>query len=218
MRAKIPIEAALLLNYNMTLRDLKSEALLIFVHLLLNEFMSGFSDDKGIACKTQCDEQTDFIYKKSIELNEYLKDNLIETYETMKVKMDNALKSDLDFNRAKVIEPLAYYYDVVAKTQTRLVDKNENWLPEVIAFTLIELWILEEEKSFNKHKFIREINLTKVMENIHKIHSISKKVNDTFLKNLIVKMMDISEVMAKKLSISKFKIAKSHSKKKRKKR
>ena len=214
--SKIPIEAVLLIKYNMTLRDLKSEALLAFVHLLLDDFTNGYADQKGIACKTQCTKQADYIYEQSLIIKEYLGKNLLETFGSMQSKMNNATLSEAHFSSAKIIEPLAYYFDVLAKNQKNLLPTNSSWLPEVISYSLIILWLDEKEKNFKKHPFLNKINFSAIMENIYQIHKASKDNEDEFLKTLIRKMMDVSELMIEKLNNSKFKITTSSSKKKRK--
>jgi hypothetical protein len=205
----IPIQAQLLMKYNMTLKDLKAEAILVLVKVLVDEalrMIDGKVEPKGNIDSFD-NEDVSFVNKATRELHSYLEDKLLIDFESICDILDRASNKPLnspEFLNAKMLEPLAFYYDTIAKVLTKNHPKGTQWMPDLLAFVLLVEAKNEAEIYFAKHDFIREYDFLQVTEKIYKAYLVSKKKEETFEIDLMDKTMDTSKEMIKKLLVAKY--------------
>ncbi|MBP7748574.1 MAG: hypothetical protein KA070_00320 [Aliarcobacter sp.] len=194
------------------LRDIKTDALLIYIKTVIEELLKNIKNEK-YKIDLGYEEFNKEIEKNIIELNEKLNKTIINAYE---------LKSFMAYQQARQVnhkllpndEALVFYYNTIEKQiETQLVE-GELWIPEQIVLSLLSEWILEEEKSIIFYSFLKDIDYLKLLAFYEKARNNEKNSN---LKQNIIKMYQISSSMIKKLKYSKYKINHTRKSKMRKK-
>ncbi len=194
------------------LRDIKTDALLIYIKTLLEELLQNIKNEK-YKIDLGCEEFNKEIEQNIIKLNEELSHTIINAYE---------LKSFMAFQQTKQKnqkllpndEALIFYYNTIVKQiETHLVE-GELWIPEQIILALLSEWILEEEKSIIFYSFLKDFDYVKLLA----LYELARNnENNNTLRQNILKMYQISSTMIKKLKSSKYKINSTRKSKMRKK-
>lgn len=177
----IPIQAALLLDSNKTLRDIKSETLLCFIGQLLEEYFltkSEESDKKVITVQTEQNSEN-AIEQSVYELEEYLKENVIHRKTLFKLFRE-ASQNKQSFVQAKKYEPFGVYYEKLGKLLQNYIPKGGLFMPEYLAFLLMHHYIIQVGQPFLKYSFIQEYNLQELL-------AIYGEVNIKMKKDLVEK-------------------------------
>ena len=194
------------------LRDIKTDALLIYIKTVLEELLQNIKNEK-YKIDLGCEEFNKEIEQNIIKLNEELSHTIINAYE---------LKSFMAFQQTKQKnqkllpndEALIFYYNTIVKQiETHLVE-GELWIPEQIILALLSEWILEEEKSIIFYSFLKDFDYVKLLA----LYELARNnENNNTLRQNILKMYQISSTMIKKLKSSKYKINSTRKSKMRKK-
>lgn len=131
------------------LRDIKTEALLVFVRTTLEDYF--YQIEKG-SCffKLSNEEDMKYVYNNLRKLLDYLEDSVINS-SYLRSLIENANKNASLRLLAKKEEPLMVYYDSLVKSIERQLPNGTFWIPELIVICLLSEWIVEEEK---KHIFL----------------------------------------------------------------
>ncbi|MDD2886780.1 MAG: hypothetical protein PHY66_03185 [Aliarcobacter sp.] len=194
------------------LRDIKTDALLIYIKTVIEELLENIEKDK-YKIDLGYEEFNKEIEKNIIELNKELDKTIINAYE---------LKSFMTYQQARQVnhkllpndEALVFYYNTLVKQiETQLLE-GDLWIPEQIVLALLSEWILEEEKSIIFYSFLNNFDYLKLLGYYEIARNNEKNTN---LKGNIVKMYQISSSMIKRLKNSKYKINSSRKSKMRKK-
>lgn len=211
---------------NYTVLNVKEEALLVVVHSLLSDYIDAL--DKGIdkpLLEERNEENEIYIKKVCLEIIEYLEnEKMIIPAKTMDAILEISIKENKFIDKALLLEPIAFFYDVVTKTylsNTNMLITNENgkqyWIPELLAFSLI-LDFKDKGYNFTKFEFIKNFDFTKTMQIYYDIsNKMDKLKGDSIIKkrenNPIRAIQDISLIIINKLVSTKY-IDKSKSSKK----
>lgn len=212
-----------------TIKELKVEVIMVIVFDLLNEFIKEDKNAKELIKLTKQDE-TDLNYIRTVvlELIEFLKKK-ITTSKEIELILLNANKSQDLYQKALLVEPLAYFHSVALRTYSSSIeqlcrDKKTNklfWMPELLAFNLIND-LKEQNYYYSKFDYIFNYDLENIFsifitfskrinQELH-IKAIDKKLN----RNLISKMNLLSGNIINSLVNSKYKTLNRSSKGKRK--
>jgi len=198
--------------YIKLLRDIKTDALLIYIKTVIEELLENIKNEKY---------KIDLGYE---EFNKEIEENIIKINKELDKKIINAyeLKSFMAYQQTrqknhKLLpndEALVFYYNTIVKQiETHLIE-GELWIPEQIILALLSEWILEEEKSTMFYSFLKDFDYLRLLAFYEKARNNEKNSN---LKQNIIKMYQISSSMIKKLKYSKYKINLTRKSKMRKK-
>lgn len=183
------------------LRDIKTDALLIYVKTVLEELLENIKTNKY-----NIDLGNEKLNKEIEEniknLNSHLSKTIINAYELkafmayQQTKNNRLLPND---------EALIYYYNSIVQQIETLLSPGELWIPEQIILSLLSEWILEEEKSTEFYPFLNDFNYLELLSFYEFARNNEK---NQLLKENITKMYKISSSMIKKLKNIKYKINK----------
>ena len=194
------------------LRDIKTDALLIYIKTVIEELLENIKNEK-YKIDLGFEEFNKEIEKNIIELNTKLDKTIINAYELKSFMAYQQLKQ----SNHKLLpndEALVFYYNTIVKQiETQLVE-GELWIPEQIVLALLSEWVLEEEKSTIFYTFLNDFDYLRLLSYYEKARNNEKNIN---LRNNILKMYQISSSMIKRLKNSKYKINSSRKSKMRKK-
>ena len=126
------------------LRDIKTEALLVFVRTTLEDYF--YQIEKG-SCffKLSNEEDMKYVYNNLRKLLDYLEDSVINS-SYLRSLIENANKNASLRLLAKKEVHLMVYYDSLVKSIERQLPNGTFWIPELIVICLLSEWIVEEEK------------------------------------------------------------------------
>lgn len=194
------------------LRDIKTDALLIYIKTVLEELLENIKNEK-YKIDLGFDDFNKEIEKNIIELNTKLDKTIINAYE---------LKSFMAYQQIKQAnnkllpndEALVFYYNTIVKQIETQLKEGELWIPEQIVLALLSEWVLEEEKSTIFYTFLNDFDYLRLLSYYETARNNEENIN---LKDNIIKMYQISSSMIKRLKNSKYKINSSRKSKMRKK-
>ena len=182
------------------LRDIKTEALLVFVRTTLEDYF--YQIEKG-SCffKLSNEEDMKYVYNNLRKLLDYLEDSVINS-SYLRSLIENANKNASLRLLAKKEEPLMVYYDSLVKSIERQLPNGTFWIPELIVIALLSEWIIEEEKSTYFYPFLKDLNYLDLMDRYDK----AKVDLDKEKREIILNMYKISSTLVQKLKNTKYKV------------
>ncbi|AXX89955.1 hypothetical protein [Arcobacter suis] len=192
------------------LRDIKTEALLVFVRTTLEQyFYQVDSDGYYFQLANEKDNEVVYLTLKDLLLN--LQDTVINsTY--LRSLIENAHKNATLKILAKKEEPLMVYYDTLIKTIEVCLPNGSFWIPELVVISLLSEWIIEEEKTAYFYPYLKDIDYIDLINR----YDNSKKELDNEKKEIIMSMYKISSKLIEKLKKVEYKINTTRKKTKRK--
>jgi len=205
----------LLSQKGFTLKDLKCEAALMICCMLIDNYLIIEKEGKSSAViKGVTSNDVKVIFEMMENFQASLYENVLST-EELQVIIDNKSKSQKSLIKYKLIEPLAYFYNVgVNRLKSKIIEQNGSdtnilWIPELIAITLIQDMI-EEGYIFTKFPFLEEIDFTRLFDIYIKTNSKLKQTESIKLfskenTTIISKMQNVSNSIASALINCKYK-------------
>ncbi len=190
-------------------RDVKTEALLVFVRTALER---GFKrvDDDDFEPKVGNDEDTKYVYNNLRRLNNKLNECVVNADYLLAV-MQKAKENPSYKSIAKNEEPLILYYDSLAKRIDFHSKTQKKFVPELIILCMLSQWINEEEKSIALYPFLKEYNFLLLIEK-YELNSKNEQ------KTIMLEMFKISNDLVNILNNTKYKFNKDRISKTRRKR
>ena len=185
------------------LRDVKTEALLVFVRTTLEDYFRQI-ENKSNYFELGSIEDNQFVYNELKKLLEKLQDTVINS-SYLRSLIENAPKHPSLKVLAKREEPLMVYYDSLVKTIERLLKDGNSWIPELIVIALLSEWIIEEEKSTYFYPFLNDINYLDLLSR----YDNAKIGLDKDKKEIMLNMYKISSTLIEKLKNTKYKVSKN---------
>lgn len=138
------------------LRDVKTEALLVFARTALERYFTEL-DEAKISDVIEKNEEASYVYST-------LKNLLFKLQESV-VNVDyllNLAQATKQYPVLKVLmkqeEPLMNYYDIMAQKVRSYYKERSAYLPELLVISALANWVDEEEKSTNIYPFLNEID------------------------------------------------------------
>jgi len=191
------------------LREVKTEALLVFIRTTLEEFFEQMDDEK-IDFQIGSIEDIELISSTLRKLLEQLQESVVSsTY--LRSLIANVHKNSTLKIIAKREEPLMVYYDSIVKGLEIHLHNGQHWMPELMVIALLSEWILEEEKSVFLYPFLQEINYLELLT----IYDKTKLKLKDEKREIIMHMYRLSSELILKLKQSHYKINNNKSKKKK---
>ena len=193
------------------LRDIKTEALLVFIRTTLEQYFHQI-DNNGYYFKLGNEEDNTIVYSALKELLGELQDTVINsTY--LRSLIENANKNATLKILAKKEEPLMVYYDTLIKTIETLLPNGSFWIPELVVICLLSEWIIEEEKTAYFYPYLKKIDYLSLINR----YDNTKKDLENDKKEIIMNMYKISSKLIEKLKKVEYKINTTRKKSKRRK-
>lgn len=205
---------------NCSVKNIKEEAALVAVHNLLGQYINAIEkgiDKPLISNPDQSDEK--YILELTKDIHSYLSEEILSAHIIDNIML-SANKNAAWQRKVSLIEPIAYFYDILTRTylsKTYILKKdkdgNQFWMPELLAFSII-CDLKEENYNFNKFEYIQNLELSKVMDIYNnlsiKISRASKNEDESFFKlqknSPIKAIQEISLFMVNKLIDTKYKV------------
>jgi hypothetical protein len=191
------------------LRDVKTEALLVFIRTTLEQSFHQI-ETIGYNFRLGNDEDNDVVYSSLKGLLEQLQDTVINsTY--LRSLIENAHKNATLKILAKKEEPLMVYYDSLIKTIEGCLPNGSFWIPELVVISLLSEWIIEEEKTAYFYPYLKDIDYIDLINR----YDNSKKDLDSEKKDIMMNMYKIASKLIDKLKKTEYKINTTRKKNKR---
>lgn len=190
------------------IRDVKTEALLVFARTALERAFSKIKRDNKFPLKGNISE-LNRIYEDLSELTQKLIDSVVNS------KFLHDLVHQSKFNPSlkeflKLEEPLITYYEAIAK-RIEYHSKDNKILPEFIVLCTLSHWLIEEGKPSFMYPYLKKYDYLNLISLFEK----NAKNDESFNKGQILKMHKISFDLVETLKKSKFKLNKQRNIKKR---
>ena len=192
------------------LRDIKTEALLVFCRTTLEDYFNQI-DKLGYFFQLGNKEDNEFTTSELKKLLNNLQDTVIN-FSYLRSLIQNSSKNYSSIAIIKREEPLIFYYDSLVKEIERLLKNGSFWIPELIVICLLSEWIIEEEKSTYFYSYLKDFNYFELLN----CYDNAKKNLDNAKKDIIFNMYKISSKLIERLKKTEYKINKSIKKIKRK--
>lgn len=183
-----------------SLRNIKTEALLIYIKTICQEYIEKIKNDNYIfdIGNEKCNKEIlDTIYFLEEKLSKKIQ-NVYELQTTINYFKKNN-KTEIPWN----YNALIFYYNTIILEFEKKFKQGEKWIPEQIILALLSEWILEEEKSINDYIFLKEIDYFKLLSYFEYARNNEKKKD---LKSTVKKMYKNASSVIYQLKNAKFKV------------
>ena len=198
------------------LRDIKTEALLVFIRTTLIKFFEDLADE-NINYVLGNEEENLLIESVLLELHSNLEKHVVSSNYIR--TLTNYAQDNLALRKIlKKEEPLIVYYDALVKQLEISLSQGSNWIPEQLVLCLLSEWIIEEENSIVLYPFLTKIDYLSVLNLYEQLSLRSKKENDVKHAVIINEMYRLGTKLILKLKDTKYKINTTRKSKSRKKR
>lgn len=190
------------------LKDVKTEALLVFIRTTLEDFFKQYNEGKYVLLGEK--EDNEVIFKELNKLYKNLQNHVVNSA-YLNTIIHNLGKHNSFKLLAKKEEPLMVYYDALVKAIECKLHNGSAWIPELVVICLLSEWVIEEEKSTFLYPFLEDVNYLKLLDRYEKIRLYVEEDK----KEIIMQMYKISSHIIHKLKDSKFKFQTPRKKRKR---
>ena len=185
------------------LRDVKTEALLVFIRTTLEDFFKQIENSDS-HFELISKEDSEFVYNELKKLLEKLQDTVINS-SYFRSLIENAHKQPSLKVIAKKEEPLMVYYYSLVSTIERLITNGSSWISELIVIALLSEWVVEEEKSTHLYPFLKDINYLDLINR----YDNAKIRLDKEKKEIMFNMYRISSTLIERLKNTKYKVSRN---------
>lgn len=191
------------------LRDVKTEALLVFIRTTLEESFIQIEKD-GYNFEMKNKEETELVYSTLKQLLLNLEETVVNSL-YLRSLIANINKNATLKLLAKREEPLMFYYDSIIKLIGSKLLNGTKWMPELMVICLLSEWTIEEEKSLHLYSFLGDIDYLKFQNMYEELKPISTDEE----KEIIMNMYRLSSSIISKLKDSTYKINTTRKKKRK---
>ena len=207
------------------LKKLKIDTFLLVIHFLLKDYQK--IDPNKTPNETTISiskEEIQFINNNVGNLKSYLENNIIIS-DTLFSIFKEQNKSILFDKLSQNLEPMKIYYKHLINTFSSKLKNGSNFIPELLAFSLIYNYKKEHNKSFSSYPELDNLPIEKIV-NIYNENNLElkKKISNENgisvwkIKTNIDEMYDVSELMVMKYLKYTYKINSTRQSKNRDKR
>ncbi len=196
------------------LRDVKTEALLVFIRTTLEQFFKDI-DSGAISIQIGSQDDQNEIYNILKTLLSNLQDTIISS-STLRQFVNTPKQNSAMIFLIKKELPLLHYYDSIVRQIEISLKSGENWIPEQLVIALLSEWILEEEKSTNIFPYLKEIDYIELLSRYDSTRLEVKQSGNIHNAQVISNMYKVATELIEKLKKTKYTI-KQPNKKTRKK-
>lgn len=213
-KEKVNYMAIYLKQKKFSIQDLKCEATLVACHMLLENYIKAEEGDKSsyvIEDMEQIDSK--LIYNNLVNLQDDLNKNIFSAHDIDAI-LNNFNKNQESKTKAKLLEPLSYFYNIQIETLKVEMLKNKKeddkilWIPDLIALSLL-FYMKNNQYTYKKFDFLDKYDFDKLYNIYTKTDILIKKKQGLKLfdkdnKTTISEMKRIASKMVDSLIKSKF--------------
>lgn len=188
------------------LRDVKTEALLVFIRTTLEQFFKDISNGNTciqIGSDTE-QEKIDLILKNLLSNLQ----NTIISSATLRQFSFNTRPNKGMLILIKKELPLLHYYDAIVHQIQISLKQGENWIPEQLCLALLSEWILEEEKSIDIFPYLKDIDYISLLSMYDKVKLEIKQDGNHHNAQVISNMYLVASSIIRRLKNTKYKVGK----------
>ncbi|WP_404317277.1 hypothetical protein [Malaciobacter canalis] len=198
------------------LREVKTEALLVFIRTTLSNYFKYILEDREIEPLLGTKEEVSKVNNHLKELYENLENTIVDS-KYLQTLTSLAEKKIIYRKMLKHEEPLCVYYDAIVNELSIRLENGTKWIPELLVISLLTEWLIEEEKGTSLFPYIKKseyLELFNIFEKIRVENRGNKKAE------VIKQMYKISSKIINRLKNTSYKVKQRTSKtrKKRKKK
>jgi hypothetical protein len=143
------------------LRDVKTEALLVFARTALERYFAGFGE-ANIGDVINENEDAHYVYSTLRKFLLNLQSSVVNVDYLL-----NLAQASKQYPAFRILmkqeEPLMNYYDVMAQKVRNHYKDKPAYLPELLVVSVLAEWILGEEKSTDIYPFLKEIDFLELI-------------------------------------------------------
>ena len=194
------------------LRDVKTEALLVFCRTALERYFAKI-DEAEYKASVGTNEDTIYVYETLRSLLVNLQDSVVNVdyfLDLVEWSKQNPMFRQL----AKSEEPLINYYDVMAKVIRDHYEDKPAFLPEFLVVCALDNWIAGEEHSIELYPFLKDIDFLELMSKFEENRKYFEKEDECMVKDI----HELSDKVTLNLKSYKYKANKTRVSKTRKKK
>ncbi len=194
------------------LRDVKTEALLVFCRTALERYFAKI-DEAEYKATVGTDADTTYVYETLRDLLANLQDSVVNVdyfLDLVGLSKQHSMFRQL----AKSEEPLINYYDVMAKVIRDHYEDKPAYLPEFLVVCVLDNWIAGEERSIELYPFLKNIDFLELMSKFEENRKYFEKEDECMVKEL----HQLSDKVTLNLKSYKYKANKTRISKTRKKK
>ena len=184
------------------LRDVKTEALLVFVRTTLEQYFIEL-DSENINFVLGTKSENEHLERELRKLFDNLKKHVVSSKYIRRLTYD-AQKSLYLRQILKKEEPLIIYYDSLIKQLEHSLSQGANWIPEQLVFCLLSEWIVEEEKSVVLYSFLNDIDYISILSLYDTVSRRSRENDDENHAIVIKNMYFLGTKLISKLKNTKY--------------
>ncbi len=181
------------------LRDVKTEALLVFARTALERYFDQI-DAQGGYPKLGSEEDTRFVYETLRRLRDQLQ-RCVVNVDYLIVVVKGAEKHPQFRYLAKHEEPLVRYYNIMAKTVVNYFSDTTSFIPEFLVVCMLNHWIHEEEKSIHWYPFLKETDFATLID----VFESNREIIEQHKEGIITELFNVAVSMIEKLKNEKYK-------------
>lgn len=178
--SKLPLQAALFLSANKTLKDVKTEILLSFALKLFDEYQQLKDVDDYRFLEVKICERNDLAVDLSISnLIGFLQENVLKKETLFKIFKDANL-SKQNLLLAKQYEPQGIYFEKLSMLLKSYIPNGGLFMPEYLGLLLMYYYQIDSKQIFARFPYIEEFDFSHIL-------SIYEEANINVKKDLIEK-------------------------------
>lgn len=181
------------------LRDIKTEALLVFARTALERYFDQI-DAQGGYPKLGSEEDTRFVYETLRKLRDELQ-HFVVNVDYLIVVVKGAEKHPQFRSLAKYEEPLVWYYNTMAKKIVSYFSDTTSFIPEFLIVCMLNHWIHEEEKSIHWYPFLKETDFAALID----VFESNRNIIEEHKEGIISELFNVAIDMVEKLKNEKYK-------------
>ncbi|QOG13310.1 hypothetical protein FWKOB_09560 [Arcobacter sp. FWKO B] len=198
------------------LRDVKTEALLVFIRTTLEQFFTDI-ENGVISMQIGSSEDQKLVFETLQKLLSHLQDTIISS-KTLRQLASNAPQNSGMLFLLKKEAPLLHYYDAIVRQIQISLAQGENWIPEQLVLALLSEWILEENKSIEIYPYLKELDYIELLSKYDIARMEVKKDGKLHNAQVISNMYKVASELIDKLRKTSYKVNPTRSKKKKNKK
>ena len=185
------------------LRDVKTEALLVFARTALERYFKKL-DEADVEAVVGTSEETAYIYNTLRELLAHLQECVVNADYLINLVQSAKKHSELKV-LARKEEPLIAYYDAMAQKVRSYYEEKPAYLPELLVICVLAEWILGEERSTHIYPFLDEIDFLELIGKFEENRKCPRKDDECRISEI----HELSFKIIEKLKNHKYKVNKS---------
>jgi len=186
------------------LRDVKTEALLVFIRTTLEQFFDDI-EENGSMNQVGSEEDNEVLFKTLKQLLLHLQDTVVNSTYIRSVISTSHKSRTMNIIALKE-KPLFTYYDAIVKQIERSLSQGANWIPEQLVVCLLSEWIIEEEKSIELYPFLKQIDYLSLLNRYDQARISAKKEEDWNKVSTIMSMYNVATTLIEKLKNINYKV------------